>query len=124
MKVAPGRIRRLFARAIVAVCLAAALMGGWLLWRGLNSVPNVDVNFITDQWDAEIWLDGRRLCQPDGEPWLTPCTVTGVSAETHAVVLKRQDLEDLVLGHIDFSRTREVVAHWPGGDGQSRAGAR
>lgn len=112
MKVAPGRIRRLLGRAIVAVCLAAALMGGWRVWRGLNSVPNVDVNFITDQWDAEIWLDGRRLCQPDGEPWLTPCTVTGVSAETHVVVLKRQGLGDLVLGQINFGSTREVVAHW------------
>jgi serine/threonine protein kinase len=112
MKVAPGRIRRLLGRAIVAVCLAAALTGCWLVWRGLNSVPNVDVNFITDQFDAEIWLDGRRLCQPDGEPWLTPCTVTGVSAETHAFVLKRQGLEDLELGRIDFGKTREVTAHW------------
>jgi len=124
MKVAPGRIRRLLGRAIVAVCLAVALMGGWRVWRGLDSIPRVDVNFITDRWDAESWLDGRRLCQPDGEPWLTPCTVTGVSAETHVVVLKRQGLEDLVLGQINFGSTREVVAHWPGRDGQSRADAR
>ncbi len=116
--------RRAFERIMLAVCLAAVLVGGWAVWRALDSGPRVEVNFITDHWDAEIWLDGRRLCQPDSEPWLTPCTVTGVSAETHAVVLKRQGLEDLVLGQIDFNRTREVVAHWPGGDGQNRGGAR
>jgi hypothetical protein len=62
-----------------------------------------------------------KACQSDRN---ARCTVTGVSAETHLVVLKRQGLEDLVLGQIDFNRTREVVAHWPGGDGQNRAGAR
>jgi len=62
--------------------------------------------------DAEIWLDGRRLCQPDDQPWLTPCTVSGLSAELHTVVLKRRGLEDLELGRIDFGKTREVTAHW------------
>lgn len=113
----PGRSRRVFGLAIVAGGLAVILAGGWAVWRDLNAVPRVDVNFIADQWDAEIWLDGRRLCQPDGQPWLTPCTVSGVSAELHTVVLKRQGVEDLELGQIDFGKTREVMAHWESENG-------
>ena len=107
-----GMGRRAFKRIILAVCLVAVLVGGWAVWRSVYPLPRVEVNFITDQWDAEIWLDGRCLCQPDGQPWLTPCTVSGLSAELHTVVLKRQDLEDLELGRIDFGKTREVTAHW------------
>jgi len=62
-----------------------------------------------------------KACQSDRN---ARCTVTDVSAETHAVVLKRQGLKELVLGQIDFGSAREVVAHWPRGDGQNRAGAR
>lgn len=102
-----GMGRRAFKRIILAVCLAAVLVGGWAVWRALGSGPRVEVNFITDHCDAEIWLDGRRLCQPDGQPWLTPCAVSGLSAELHTVVLKRRGLEDLELGQIDFGKTRE-----------------
>jgi len=49
---------------------------------------------------------------PDGEPWLTPCTVPGLMPKSHAVVLKRRGLPDMELGQIDFGLTRELIAHW------------
>lgn len=105
---------RVFRHTAAVVCLTAGLVGGWAAWRSVMP-PHVDVNFVTDHWDAEIWLDGRRLCQPDGEPWRTPCTVSGLMPKSHVVVLKRQGLEDLELGQIDFRQTREVIAHWKPG---------
>jgi len=107
-----GKGRRAFQGVIAALCLAAVSVGGWAVWHGNASPSLVDVNFITDQWDAEIWLDGRQLCQPDGRPWLTPCTVPGLPPMSHTVVLKLQGQEDLELGPIDFGKTREVTASW------------
>ena len=104
------RGRRTFRRVIAAVCLAAVTVGGWAVWDGHTSALRVDVNFITEPWDAEIWLDRRQLRQPDGRPWLTPCTVPGLPRGSHSVVLKLQGQEDLELGRIDFGKTREVAA--------------
>ena len=107
-----GKSRGAVRRVIAALCLAAVLVVGWKVWDGHTSPSQVDVNFITDQWDAEIWLDGRQLCQPDGRPWLTPCTVPGLPPGSHTVVLKLQGQEDLDLGSVDFGKTREVTASW------------
>ena len=86
------------------------------IWWSFAGPSRVDVNFITDPFDATIWLDDRPLCTPKGTPYTTPCTVPGLPADAHQVVFKHPGLVDLEVGRIDFSEAREIVAQWPMGE--------
>lgn len=115
LEASPATVARAFPRrtlAIAAVVLMLAAVAGVLhFWP--SSPPLVDVNFITEPFEATIDLDGRPLLQPDGQPYATPCTVTGLSARPHSVVFKHAGLADRDVGKIDFARVREVTARWP-----------
>ena len=96
--------------------LGLLTVAGFLGWRLAGPVP-VDVNFITDRFDATIWLDGKLLRDPVGTPYMTPCTVPNLSADVHQVVFKHPGLADLEVGRIDFTEIRKIVARWPEGGG-------
>ena len=82
-----------------------------------QAVERVDVNFITEHpyFDAEIYLDGKRLEETADVPYKTPATVTGLSSGVHEVVFKLDGMPDLPIGRIDFGRIRQVVGRWPEG---------
>lgn len=104
------RIRRRF--LVVAGVAALGLAAGGVFWWGQRNPEYVDVNFITNRYDATIELDGVVL-EADGIPYTTPCTVPNLAAEEHKVVFKHPDEpEDLEIGAIDFTKIREVIAHW------------
>jgi hypothetical protein len=105
---------RLSRRGLLASCGGMALAAATAaLWWGAVRTSSVEVNFITDPFDATIWLDGQMLRDGDGRPYTTPCTVSGVSARRHHLVFKHPDRPDLEIGHVDFAITRECIARWP-----------
>ena len=109
-----ARVQRFPRRVVVAsTCGLGLLATAGSVWWCFAGPAHVDVNFITDRFDATIWLDGEPLRNPDGTLYTTPCIVPGVSAGVHQLVFKYPGLEDLEAGQIDFSKTREIVAHWP-----------
>ena len=72
----------------------------------------VDVNFITEPFEAEIYLDGKRAVDASGNPYTTPCTIPGVPSGVHQVVFKKSGLEDLSIANVDFAHKREVLGRW------------
>ena len=102
------RLRRRLAIALTAVFLLAALVIGLWPARPLR----VEVNFITEPFEATIEIDGVLLLKPDGSPYTTPCTVSDLSAADHNTIFKHKGLDDLDAGRIDFKQTRELVARW------------
>jgi serine/threonine protein kinase len=106
-----GPSRRPPRRAILAAGAAVLLAGGtWALWP--VRPPRVDVNFITEPFEATIHLDGRQLVQPGGAPYRTPCTVPQLDARVCRVTFKREGRPDLDAGELDFARVREIRARW------------
>lgn len=74
--------------------------------------PRVDVNFITDPFEATIFLDGVQLTQPDGTPYTTPCTARDLPGGRHHVLFKHSERGDYDAGRIDLTQTREVTVRW------------
>jgi len=99
--------RATIAAACLLVVLAAAV---WGLWP--EATPKVQVNFITDPFEATIQLDGETLVKPDGTPYRTPCTVPDLPSGSHHAVFQREGLADRVVGQVDFSQTREITVRW------------
>jgi len=110
-------------------CVVIALISGLgmltvagFTWWCFAGPSRVDVNFITDRFDATVWLDGELMRDDEGNPHTTPCTIRNLSADVHQVVFRHPGLADLECGRIDFAETREIVVHWPHEDGQRLEG--
>jgi serine/threonine protein kinase len=112
----PGWRRALVAAVALAAVVSAVAVAS-LFFRP-TPPQQVDVNFITEPYEATIYLDGELLVAPDGAPYRTPCTVGNLPAGTHAVAFKQADLPDLDAGRIDLGDVREVIARWPQEDAQ------
>lgn len=113
---AAARRARLHRRVFVAmVCLAvASVLAAVGMWaKGPQAVSErVDVNFVTEPYEATIYLDDTLLADQQGVPYRTPCTVPDVPARSCRVVFKHDRLPDLET-RIDFAEIREVTAQWP-----------
>lgn len=102
--------RRVSIAALVGILgVAAASVVAW------NRVPpgpvEVNVNFITEPYEASILLDGELLRQPDGQPYTTPCTVMGLKAGRHKVIFRRPNAPDIER-ELDLTTARQVTARW------------
>jgi eukaryotic-like serine/threonine-protein kinase len=103
--------------ALAGMILVAAALA--IFWP--RPVDRVSVSFVTDPYEAMIYLDGDLLHAPDGSVCRTPCTVSGLSAQTHRVVFRWTAESDpsgnsspdrkLDAGAIDFSKHRQITAH-------------
>ncbi len=97
------------------IALGCLLLAGLLttsLWLSSPASPaTVDVNFVTEPFGAQIFVDGSRLESGNG-PYLTPCTVPGLTAAPHRVVFRHPEVGDVEAGGVDFGRVREVSARW------------
>jgi len=80
---------------------------------GSSRTVKVAVNFITRPFEAEIYLDGKRLMTANDEPYRTPCTVLGIPAVPMRVVFKKSGLDDLDIGTVDFNYQRAVEVEFP-----------
>jgi len=90
------RIIALVVGAVAAFCLAVA---GWWVFRPRR----VHVNFVTDPFEATIYLDGTLQEDDDGNPYRTPCTIEGLPAREHRVVFQHDRLGRLDAGRWDFA---------------------
>ncbi len=75
----------------------------------------VDVSFVTDPFEARIYLDGKLLRKPDREPYTTPCTVNGLPARTCRVAFQVDDQPrwEAKGGPYDLRRIRQIVSKQP-----------
>ena len=67
--------RRLILAACAVAVLAAAGLGAWMLFP-----RHVEVSFVTEPFEATIYLDDAELLDPQGVPYTTPCTVDNLPA--------------------------------------------
>jgi eukaryotic-like serine/threonine-protein kinase len=112
-----GRAKWLVLAGAIAVVAAAVV-----LWP--RPPDRVNVSFVTQPFEATIHLDGRLLLAPDGKPFHTPCSVSGLSAKTHHVEFQWTAASDpsgasgpdrqFDAGMIDFGKRRQITAQ-PGG---------
>lgn len=106
------RCWRLLPAAVLALIVALAVFLGW-------PTGPVKVNFITEPYEAVIYLDGHLLYAPDGIPYHTPCTIPGLPARPHHVLFQWDEDQNLFLtsignsldaGTIDFAENRQISA--------------
>jgi len=72
----------------------------------------VDVSFVTDPFEARIYLDDEMLCKPDGKPYTTPCTVN-VPARTCRVAFQCNSEPPWGGRSYDLGRTQQIVSKRP-----------
>lgn len=106
-----GRPHRRAFMLTAALALLAGSLVTIVLMRQTAARP-VEVNFITEPFEAEIYLDGHQLRDANGQPYRTPCTVFDLPPRPHRVTFRKEGLPDLVVGKVDFAETREVAANW------------
>jgi len=107
-----SRSRRIVAAtAALLVALLVATSPWWLRHVPLLGPRGVEVNFITRPYDATIYLDDVLQTDPDGMPYLTPCTIPNVPRRPHRVRLEHEALGEWE-GEIDFAQNTEIVAEW------------
>jgi hypothetical protein len=124
---------------VCAALLAVAAVGGFMLFgkiggdaggvegaagvRPQSEVPvpmspaRVDVSFVTDPFEATIYLDGELLRDPESpakKPYTTPCTVPGLTARKCRVAFmhngRRWEAED---SPYDLAKTQQIVSRKP-----------
>jgi eukaryotic-like serine/threonine-protein kinase len=103
----------------VGMAMGAAL-ALFVLWPARS----VSVNFVSDPFEATIYIDGQMLREPNNDPYRTPCTVSGLPAGMHHVVFQWDADSDpfhlsgpdgkLDAGQIDFSTNRQITGRCKG----------
>jgi hypothetical protein len=100
--------------ALIGGPVASAVVAGVAYWA--TRPPRVAVNFVTQPFEATIYLDNVLLTDANDIPYRTPCTVPNVPAQVHHVTFRHDDREELLdAGRIDFANTRQIDARWPPG---------
>jgi serine/threonine protein kinase len=101
-------------RLLAAIAMAAVLVAGSAAW--LLAHPHgkpCDVSFVTEPYDARIYLDGIVQRDTEGNPYTTPCTVPNLRAGKHRVEFEFAGLPRWDAGSYDLSRTKQIVARRP-----------
>ncbi len=104
----------------IAICCAVVIAVTIPLYMFSSRTPSpgpVHVNFITvPHHEASVLIDGVQQFRADGLPYLTPCTIDGLSPQPHHVTFSLPNHPDLDAGTVDFRDTRQLTATWPGDD--------
>jgi eukaryotic-like serine/threonine-protein kinase len=100
--------RRVLAITGAAIVLVGVAVGAWML-----PVSRVDVSFVTDPYEARIYLDGVLSVDSEHRPYTTPCTVDSLLATTHQVEFECEGLPRWDAGRHDFARTQQIVSQRP-----------
>ena len=82
------------------------------------------MSFVSEPFEATIYVDGQLLREPSGDPYHTPCTVRGLAAGTHHVVFQWDAASDpshfsgpdgkLDAGNVEFSTNRQITGRCKG----------
>ncbi len=105
--------RRLLLTAVI-VCLLSLAAAASLYFR--PQPPRVDVNFISEPFEATIYLDGVQLTALDGTPYTTPCTARDLPGGKHHLLFRHPERGDYDAGRLDLTQTREVTVRWAGAE--------
>ncbi len=115
---APGRTARRSPRrrVFVIICAAVVFLVGAFATR--NFIPPheedlCDVSFVTEPYEARIYLDGSLLCDPGGKAYTTPCTVRDLPARTCSVEFECPGQPRWDAGSYDLAHTQQIVAQRP-----------
>jgi eukaryotic-like serine/threonine-protein kinase len=100
--------RRMLAAASPVIVLIAAGMSAWLL-----APSRVDVSFVTEPYEARIYLDDVLLVDSEGSAYMTPCTADDLMASAHRVAFECEGLPRWDAGRYDFARTQQIVSRRP-----------
>ena len=76
----------------------------------------MDVSFVTDPFEAKIYLDGELLRDPatkDKDPYMTPCTVDGLVARKCRVEFECDGHPRWLAGEYDLARTQQIASKMP-----------
>jgi len=103
-----GRQRHMIA-AVAGIAIALCLTA--VAFRTTRP-KNVHVQFITDPFEATIYLDDVLQVDDDGNPRRTPCTIEGLSPQIHHVVYEHDGLPRLDAGRRDFAQERCIDERW------------
>lgn len=99
-------------RAIAAACVAALLTAGLGAWTLLPR--RVAVSFVTEPYEAKIYLDEVLLMDPEkAAPYTTPCTAEGLPACPCRVSFEWEAGRPLDVGQHDLARVRQIVFRRP-----------
>ncbi len=99
--------RRVFLAAGAAACGTLAI-GFWI-----GRSRKVHVNFVTQPFEATVYLDGALQKDADGAPRRTPCTIDKLPARMHQVEFRLPGRAPLDAGPFDFAENRRVEKSWP-----------
>jgi hypothetical protein len=102
------RTRRRVLLAAGVVACGALLLGFWI-----GRSQKVHVNFITEPFEATVYLDGKLQKDAAGNPCQTPCTIDKLSPSVHRVEFRLQGRAPLNAGPHDFAQVRRVKKSWP-----------
>lgn len=92
----------------VAGVTAVLAAGGAIAW--MQQLPRVDVSFVTEPFEARIYLEGELLLDPTGVPYATPCTVDGLPARPCRVAFECKGQPRWEAGAYDLARTQQIVS--------------
>jgi serine/threonine protein kinase len=107
--------RRFSRRPLLAATCAAVVCaaGAWAAFFAPRHENLCDVTFVTEPYEAKIYLDGVVQCDPEGNAYTTPCTVRNLRARTCRVAFEWAGLPRWDAGSYDLARTQQIVARRP-----------
>jgi eukaryotic-like serine/threonine-protein kinase len=108
----PAARRSARRRLLTAICAAALItVGTWAAWTLAPPQGDLcDVNFVTEPYEAKIYLDGVLQRDPEGNAYTTPCTVENLPARTCRVAFEWDGQPRWDAGSYDLARTRQIVS--------------
>ncbi len=112
----PARLRRTGWLAATVALAAVAV----LALAGMRHTTPISANFVTEPYEATVYLDNELLCNSDGLPYRTPCTIHDIPAGTHHVVFQWDEESGISApppgidgkvdaGTIDFLKNRQIT---------------
>ena len=105
-EVRPARWRRRIIAVVAGVLIAFGLAA--LGWWGFRP-QRVPVNFVTDPYEATIYLDDTLQNDASGDPYQTPCTIEDLPPRVHHVEFMHHEFGRLDVGDWDFAKHRRIV---------------
>jgi len=107
----PSSRRHLFAAIGTVAVLGAAALGSWFF--AFSHETRCDVNFVTEPYEARIYLDGVLQRGAEGNIYTTPCTIHDLVARRYRVEFEYPGQPRWQAGTYDLARTRQIVASPP-----------
>jgi serine/threonine protein kinase len=110
---AVARRTRLLWRKIATVVAGIGLLIALVVWLWPEPPTHLYVNFVTDPFEATIYIDDELQMDDQQTVYTTPCTIENLPTTVHHVVFRHDLYGDLDVGLHDFAKERRIEGHWP-----------